>query len=56
MAMRETSLRSPIVPRSVLAATAAIIAVLIFGVLALWVHLGTAVFYEAIVAGIAACL
>ena len=54
--MRETSLHSPIVPRPVLAATAAVVVVLIVGVLALWVHLGTAVFYEAIVAGIAACL
>jgi hypothetical protein len=35
--------------------TAAVVTVLIAGTLALWAHYGTAVFYEMIVAGIAAC-
>ena len=39
-----------------LLATAALIAVLVVGTVALWAHYGTAVFYEMIVAGIAACL
>jgi len=34
----------------------AVAVVLIGATLALWVHFGTAVFYEMIVAGIAACL
>ena len=38
----------------VLASAAA--AILLAGTLALWAHYGTAVFYEMIVAGIAACL
>ncbi|MGZ3410789.1 MAG: hypothetical protein ACXWJW_12280 [Xanthobacteraceae bacterium] len=54
--MRETSIRSAVIPRPVLAAIAAVVSVLIVAVLALWVHFGTAVFYDAIVAGIAACL
>ncbi len=36
--------------------TAAAVAILLGGTLALWAHYGTAVFYEMIVAGIAACL
>jgi hypothetical protein len=35
---------------------AGVVGVLLAGTLALWVHYGTAVFYETIVAGIAACL
>jgi len=35
---------------------AAVAGVLLAGTLALWAHYGTAVFYETIVAGIAACL
>jgi hypothetical protein len=35
---------------------AAVVAVLLGGTIALWAHYGTAVFYEMIVAGIAACL
>jgi hypothetical protein len=31
-------------------------AIMLAGTLALWAHYGTAVFYEMIVAGIAACL
>ena len=39
-----------------LIAIAAVIGVLLAATLALWAHYGTAVFYEMIVAGIAACL
>ena len=35
---------------------AAVTALLLAGALALWAHYGTAVFYEMIVAGLAACL
>ena len=35
---------------------AAVAAIMLAGTLALWAHYGTAVFYEMIVAGIAACL
>jgi hypothetical protein len=35
---------------------AAAVGVLLAGTLALWAHYGTAVFYEMIAAGIAACL
>jgi len=35
---------------------AAAIGILLAGTVALWAHYGTAVFYEMIVAGIAACL
>ena len=37
-------------------AIAAAFGILIAGTVALWVHFGTTVFYEMIVAGIAACL
>jgi hypothetical protein len=39
-----------------LLAVAAVVAILLGGTVVLWVHYGTAVFYEMIVAGIAACL
>jgi hypothetical protein len=35
---------------------AAVVGILMAGTVALWAHYGTAVFYEMIVAGIAACL
>lgn len=35
---------------------AAVVGVMLAGTVALWAHYGTAVFYEMIVAGIAACL
>jgi len=35
---------------------AAVVGILFAGTLALWVHYGTAVFYEMILAGMAACL
>jgi hypothetical protein len=34
----------------------AVVGVLLAGTVALWAHYGTAVFYEMIVAGLAACL
>jgi hypothetical protein len=39
-----------------LALMAALAGMVLAGTLALWAHYGTAVFYEMIVAGIAACL
>jgi hypothetical protein len=36
--------------------TAAAVGVLLAGTVVLWAHYGTAVFYEMIVAGLAACL
>jgi hypothetical protein len=39
-----------------LIAVAATIGILVAATVTLWVHYGTAVFYEMIVAGIAACL
>jgi len=39
-----------------LLAIAAVVAVLLAGTAVLWAHYGTAVFYEMIVAGLAACL
>ncbi len=35
---------------------AAVVGILLAGTAAMWVHFGTAVFYEMIVAGIATCL
>jgi hypothetical protein len=45
---------APRVSRALLA-TAAGVAVLLAGTMVLWAHYGTAVFYEMILAGIAAC-
>jgi hypothetical protein len=39
-----------------LVAIAAVVALLLAGTAVLWAHYGTAVFYEMIVAGLAACL
>jgi hypothetical protein len=39
-----------------LVAVAAVVVLLLAGTVALWAHYGTAVFYEMIVAGLAACL
>ncbi len=36
--------------------TAAVVGILLAATLALWAHYGTAVFYETILAGIAACI
>ena len=42
--------------RPVLAAAAAVVIILLASTLVLWAHYGTAVFYEMIVAGLAACM
>jgi hypothetical protein len=54
--MSETS--STVTPRLSLpmVVVAAVIGILFAATVALWAHYGTAVFYEMIVAGIAACL
>jgi hypothetical protein len=54
--MGETSIRTSAVPRPVLAAVAGIVAALLIATAGLWMHYGTAVFYEIIAAGIAMCL
>lgn len=41
--------------RSAIVAAATIAGILIAGTIALWAHYGSAVFYEMILAGIAAC-
>ncbi|HLX18362.1 MAG TPA: hypothetical protein VKS24_24495 [Bradyrhizobium sp.] len=43
------------VARAVVAGAAALVAVLVLGALALWLHYGTAVFFETIASGISAC-
>jgi hypothetical protein len=60
MQMHKTAMPQPAAaarlrPSRPLAVTAAAVALLLAGTLALWAHYGTAVFYEMIVAGIAAC-
>ncbi len=54
--MPETTIASTSGLSRPLIAVAAAIGILVAGAVALWVHYGTAVFYEMIVAGIAACL
>jgi hypothetical protein len=54
--MRETSLRPTAIPRSATAALATVVVLLVAGTLVMWMHYGTAVFYEMIVAGISMCL
>ena len=51
--MPETAAASPISRPLLL--VAAVAGVLLAGTVALWAHYGTAVFYEMIVAGLAAC-
>jgi hypothetical protein len=54
--MPETaSAASPAISRPLIL-IAAVVGILLAGTVALWAHYGTAVFYEMIVAGIAACL
>ena len=54
--MPETvSATTPLVSRPLILIAAAI-GILLAGTIALWAHYGTAVFYEMIVAGLAACL
>jgi hypothetical protein len=50
------ALTSPRHPRALLLGAAAVAGFLCAGTLALWAHYGTTVFYEMIVAGLAACL
>jgi hypothetical protein len=54
--MPETTIASTSGLSRPLIAAAAAIGILVAATVALWVHYGTAVFYEMIVAGIAACL
>jgi type IV secretory pathway TrbD component len=42
-------------PRSALIAVGVVCAVLMIGALLLWLHYGTAVFFEMIASGVAAC-
>jgi hypothetical protein len=54
--MPETvSAATPLLSRP-LVLIAAVVGILLAGTVVLWAHYGTAVFYEMIVAGIAACL
>jgi hypothetical protein len=60
MQVQEAAMPEPAVsarPRlsRALVVAAAAVAALLAGTLALWAHYGTAVFYETILAGIAAC-
>jgi hypothetical protein len=53
--MRETTIASTSGWSRPLIGVATAIGVLLAGTIAMWVHYGTAVFYEMIVAGLAAC-
>jgi len=53
--MPETATATPHVSRPLIL-VAAVMGIMLAGTVALWAHYGTAVFYEMIVAGIAACL
>ena len=54
--MSETTAPSSLKTTAPLVAVALVVILLLAGTAALWAHYGTAVFYEMIVAGIAACL
>ena len=54
--MPETVVASRLKMSAPLIAVALAVALLFAGTMALWAHYGTAVFYEMIVAGLAACL
>jgi hypothetical protein len=54
--MPETASAAPSLMSRPLVLIAAVVGILLAGTVALWAHYGTAVFYEMIVAGIAACL
>jgi len=54
--MPETASATPSLLSRPFVLLSAAAAILLAGTLALWAHYGTAVFYEMIVAGIAACL
>jgi hypothetical protein len=47
--------RTPRLPRPLMVVTAVVV-ILLVGTVALWAYYGTAVFYETILAGIAACI
>jgi hypothetical protein len=54
--MPDVTADSPrLAPRAVVAGVALVAGALIAGTLALWAHYGTAVFFEIVAAGIAAC-
>jgi hypothetical protein len=53
--MPETATATPLASRPLIV-IAAVAGIMLAGTVALWAHYGTAVFYEMIVAGIAACL
>jgi hypothetical protein len=53
--MPQTATATPHVSRPLIL-IAAVVGIMLAGTMALWAHYGTAVFYEMIVAGIAACL
>jgi hypothetical protein len=46
---------TPLVSRPLIL-IAAVVGIMLAGTVALWAHYGTAVFYEMVVAGLAACL
>ena len=54
--MPETASAAPSLLSRPLVLVAAVVGILLAGTVALWAHYGTAVFYEVILAGIAACL
>ncbi len=54
--MSDTSVKSLGVSRPVVAAVAGVVVALLIATAAMWLHYGTAVFYEIIAAGIAMCL
>ena len=56
VAVPETVVASRLKMSAPLIAVALAVALLFAGTMALWAHYGTAVFYEMIVAGLAACL
>jgi hypothetical protein len=53
--MPDSVIVPPRFPRLLLVTAAAVAGVLLAAALGLWVHYGTAVFYEMILAGIGAC-
>jgi hypothetical protein len=53
--MPDSVLVSPRFPRLLLLTAVAVSGLLLTAALVMWVHYGTAVFYEMILAGIAAC-
>ena len=54
--MPEVAAAPSALSRPLMIAAAAVAGLLVAGTLALWLHYGTAVFYEMILAGIALCL